>query len=364
MKTIYLIPCIFLALASSISSSTNKLNSLPKTSNGRTKNAIVATGTAAALTAFKFLNDGPIFNEPISLAGKDIAITGGNTGLGKESAVKLASLGARVIILSRASLKTEDAVKEIKQRSGSSAVDFIPLDLADLSSVRSCASTLRAKLSKLDVLMNNAGVMAIPERQVTRDGFEMQLGVNHLGHFLLTNELMAMLKKAPSGRVVNVSSNAHLFSKLQEADLQLQQPGAYQPWVAYGNTKLANILFTKKLAEELRRAGSSVIALVCHPGACRTELGRFIFDPSSVPAYARPLLTIPLLPAVYLTKSATQGSQTQTFLAASDKITQADSGKYFDNSREATPGATALVTSDGEWLWRQSETLTGKPFSV
>lgn len=178
----------------------NKLNAIPKTSSGIAKKAIIATGTAASLTAFKLFNDGPVFKEAVSLAGKDILITGGNTGLGKESAVKLASLGARIIILSRPSKKTDDAVKEIKDRSGNDNIESIPLDLADLNSVRNCARTIQSKLSKIDVLMNNAGVMAIPDRQVTKDGFEMQMGVNHLGHFLLTNELMGLLKKSSNGR--------------------------------------------------------------------------------------------------------------------------------------------------------------------
>lgn len=182
--------------------SANKFN-VPKVLNANTKNAVIGLGSAAALTAFKLISDGPVFDEPVSLLGKDVVITGGNTGLGKESAVKLASLGARVIVLSRPSKKTHDAITEIKQRSGNNNVDFIPLDLSDLNSIRKCSKDIKSKLSKLDVLMNNAGVMAIPNRQVTNDGFEMQMGVNHLGHFALTNELLGLLKNAPNGRLVS-----------------------------------------------------------------------------------------------------------------------------------------------------------------
>lgn len=182
--------------------SASKLN-VPKVLSTNSKNVVIGLGSAAALTAFKIISDGPVFNEPISLLGKDVVITGGNTGLGKESAVKLASLGARVIILCRPSKKSDDAVIEIKQRSGNNDVKFIPVDLSDLSSIRKCAKEVKSELSKLDVLMNNAGVMAIPERQVTKDGFEMQMGINHLGHFALTNELLGLLKKAPNGRLVS-----------------------------------------------------------------------------------------------------------------------------------------------------------------
>ena len=192
---------VIIVISTSLTCSmSNQLNSSPKSLNGNTKNAIIALGTAATLVTVKTLIDGPVFTEPISLIGKDICITGGNTGLGKESAIKLASLGAHIIILSRPSKKSDDAVEEIKLRSKNSNIDFVPLDLADLNSVKQCASQIKSKLSKIDVLMNNAGVMAIPERQVTKDGFEMQMGVNHLGHFLLTNELLSLLKKSSNGR--------------------------------------------------------------------------------------------------------------------------------------------------------------------
>ena len=177
-------------------------NSLPKTFNQRAKPIAIGAASVLALSAFKIVADGPIFREPVDMKDKIVAITGGNSGLGKEAAIKLASLGAQVIILSRPSKKTDDALKEIAQASGSTKVDAIPLDLTDLSSVKACATALSAKVAKIDVLMNNAGVMAVPTREVTKDGFELQLGTNHLGHFLLTNELMGLLKKSPNARLV------------------------------------------------------------------------------------------------------------------------------------------------------------------
>jgi len=182
------------------SDSLNEASLLPKTLNQRSKRIITGVGAVAALTGLKFFNDGPMFDESVSLNGKVIAITGGNTGLGKEAAIKLASLGAQLLILSRASSKTDAAISEIKKLSGNNNIQAIPLDLSDLSSVRACAKEISSKVSKLDVLMNNAGVMAIPSRELTKDGFEKQLGVNHLGHFLLTNELMPLMKKAGKAR--------------------------------------------------------------------------------------------------------------------------------------------------------------------
>lgn len=189
---------IILISLSSVKCSTT--NNLPKALNQRSKRILIGVGAAVGLTGFKLLNDGPVFDESTSLNGKVIAITGGNTGLGKEAAIKLASLGAQILILSRPSAKTDAAVNEIKQLTGNNNIQSIPLDLSDLSSVTSCAREVTSKVSKLDVLMNNAGVMAIPERETTRNGFEKQLGVNHLGHFLLTSELMPLLKKAGKAR--------------------------------------------------------------------------------------------------------------------------------------------------------------------
>lgn len=187
-------------------------NIVPKTFKSRfggSKTIGLGVAGAAALAAFKYIQDGPKFDEPVSLAGQNIAITGANTGLGKEAALKLASLGARVILLCRPSKKTDDTVAEIKKATGSEQVEAVPLDLTDLASVSQCAQTLRKKLDKLDVLMNNAGVMAIPTREETRDGFEKQIGTNHLGHFLLTAELMNLLKRAPAARCEKYNCNCN-----------------------------------------------------------------------------------------------------------------------------------------------------------
>ena len=205
------------------------------------------------------------------LDSKTAIITGANTGIGLETAVDFAQRNGRVILACRSKEKGEAAVEQVKKRSGNNNVVFMPLDLSSLDSVRSfCASVLDSE-PRLDILVNNAGVMACPYAK-TADGFEMQFGVNHLGHFLLTNLLLDRLKEAPAARIVNVSSSAHRRGKINFDDLNSTQ--SYQQWLAYGQSKLANILFTRSLAKRLE--GTNVIANSLHPGVIRTELGRHI----------------------------------------------------------------------------------------
>jgi NAD(P)-dependent dehydrogenase (short-subunit alcohol dehydrogenase family) len=200
---------ILLLLISYIIAIRSDVLAVPKSLKQRSQ-LIGGFGAIVALAAGKYFIDGPTFNEPVSLVGKTVAITGANTGLGKETAIKLSSLGAQTILLCRPSKKTDDAVDEIKKISGNDQVSYIPLDLADMKSIRECARILKSKISKLDILINNAGVMAIPKRETTKNGFEMQLGVNHLGHFLLTNELFDLLKKGNRSRYAISKSNIFL----------------------------------------------------------------------------------------------------------------------------------------------------------
>jgi NAD(P)-dependent dehydrogenase (short-subunit alcohol dehydrogenase family) len=260
-------------------------------------------GAAAALAVGgKIISDGPIFSESISMVGKTVAITGANTGLGKEAAVKLATLGANVILLCRDLAAADVAKMEIEQRSSSSVdgsghgrVSCLPLDLASIKSIESCVAQLKSTVPNVDVLMNNAGVMAIPTREVTSDGFERQMGINHLGHFALTALLMkaGLIRATSSGdvaRIINVSSAAHFFGDLEKAraddDLLLAKPDAYAPWVAYGNSKLANILFTAELARRLQANSQQNIATFSlHPGTLRVGV-----------CVLSPLFDQPLLP--------------------------------------------------------------------
>ena len=160
----------------------------------------------------------------------------------------------------------------MKERSGNDNVVFVQLDLASLDSVRKFAAKILEEECRIDILINNAGVMALPERKLTQDGFEMQFGTNHLGHFLLTNLLLDRIKEAPSARIVNVSSSAHRTGKMDFENLNSEK--SYSAWVVYGTSKLANILFTRSLAKRLE--GTHVTANALHPGVIITELTRHI----------------------------------------------------------------------------------------
>ena len=206
------------------------------------------------------------------LDGKAVIITGANTGIGKETAVDLARRGARVILACRSAEKGEETVVEVRARSGNDKVVFRRLDLASLESVRQFASSILEEEPTIDILINNAGVSCCPYSK-TEDGFEMQFGVNHLAHFLLTNLLLDRLKEAPTARIVNVSSIAHRHVKGINFD-DLNSEKSYSPLVAYGQSKLANILFTRSLAKRL--AGTSVITNCLHPGVIRTEIFRHV----------------------------------------------------------------------------------------
>jgi hypothetical protein len=204
-----------------------------------------------------------------SQAGKTIVVTGANSGIGFEAALQLAGKGARVVLACRDQAKGRSAADRIRSATPSTEVAVAELDLADLASIRRCAESLRATYPALHVLCNNAGVMAIPYR-TTADGFEMQFGTNHLGHFALTGLLLDTLLATPGGRVVTISSNAHKFGAMRWDDLQWTR--RYRKWFAYSQTKLANLLFTLELQRRLSARGAGLIAVACHPGYAATNL--------------------------------------------------------------------------------------------
>lgn len=348
-----LIPCILLLIGLLRKSLGVNSDSRPrKLGSGllNSRNIVISAGAAAAAVGFKSYIDGPVFKEQVDLTGYNVVITGANTGLGKASALRLAQLGALVIMLVKSLDKGNAAIEDIRKVVPNARISAIELDLASLNSIEKCASQVTSLLSGdgIDVLLNNAGVMAIPTKILTKDGFEAHMGINHLGHFALTSSLFPLLKKGGKGkgaRVINVSSSAHMLGHIDFENLMFEKEGTYSAWPAYGNSKLANILFTRELNRRLREKSSDIITTACHPGACRTELGRYIFDPSSTPAYLAPVLGVALSPlgeiysfftayflclceyVVYLTKSAEQGAQTQIFLSASKQISLSDSGE-------------------------------------
>ena len=205
-----------------------------------------------------------------SQAGRTAVVTGANGGLGRATAQALAAAGAQVVLACRDTAKGEEAAAEIRGRTPGASVIVEPLDLASLDSVRDCAERLLSGCESLDLLINNAGVMAPGERRQTADGFELQIGTNHLGHFALTLLLLPRMEGRKGARVVTVSSIAHKIGKIRFDDLQSER--SYGRWRGYCQSKLANLLFARELDQRLRAAGSTVASLAAHPGYAATNL--------------------------------------------------------------------------------------------
>ncbi len=203
------------------------------------------------------------------LDGRTAVVTGATSGLGLVTARELARAGARVLLACRNPEKAERVAGEIRLAAAGALVETIPLDLSSLASVERCADGLHERVDRLDLLVNNAGVMAPPLRR-TDDGFELQFGTNHLGHFALTGQVLDLLLAAPSPRVTNVASSAHRIGKMRWDDLNWER--SYSKWPAYGQSKLANLLFTFELQRRAQRAGSDLFVTAAHPGYAATHL--------------------------------------------------------------------------------------------
>jgi NAD(P)-dependent dehydrogenase (short-subunit alcohol dehydrogenase family) len=204
------------------------------------------------------------------LTGRTALVTGANSGLGLRTSEALAGAGARVLLGCRNAEKAAVALDAVSERATGPAPEVVSMDLADLDSVAEAADKVSASLDRLDVLVNNAGVMAIPLRR-TPQGHEMQFGTNHLGHFALTGRLLGRLLAAPAPRVVTVASQGHRMGRIRWDDPDWRT-GRYIAWLAYGQTKLANLLFTAELDRRAEEAGSRLLAAAAHPGYARTHL--------------------------------------------------------------------------------------------
>ncbi len=198
--------------------------------------------------------------------GRTALVTGANSGLGFHTSLELARMGARVLMACRNPTKAQDALGRIRLAVPNARVELVALDLASLASIEMAAADVAGRVPSLDLLVNNAGVMAVPQGTTT-DGFERQLGTNHLGHFALTGRLLPQLLNASAARVVTVSSGAHKIGRMNFEDLM--GTGGYHRWRAYGQSKLANLLFTAELD---RRGGGQLLAAAAHPGYAATEL--------------------------------------------------------------------------------------------
>lgn len=221
------------------------------------------------------------------LTGKIAIVTGSNSGIGYETARALAQKGATVVMACRNLQKANDAASQIRQTNPSGLVAVMELDLGDLESVRRFAAAFQERYGQLDLLINNAGIM-VPPYGKTPQGFETQLGVNHLGHFALTGLLLNMLLQTPESRIVTVSSIAHRFGSIDFDDLHWERKG-YKPNPAYGQSKLANLLFTYELQRKLTAVGQSTIALAAHPGWTETNLQQH----SDMASFLNPFLAQP-----------------------------------------------------------------------
>nr|MBF6620797.1 SDR family NAD(P)-dependent oxidoreductase [Patulibacter sp.] len=203
------------------------------------------------------------------LRGRRAVVTGANSGLGLQTATELARAGADVTLACRSAERAERAVATIRDAVPGALLHVEALDLSDLASVRACAERITANGQPLDILINNAGVMATPQRR-TADGFELQLGTNHLGHFAFTGLLLDALRAAPAPRVVTVSSAMHRVGSIDFDDLQWER--SYGPWKAYGRSKLANLLFARELQVRVDAAGIPLRSYAAHPGYSATAL--------------------------------------------------------------------------------------------
>ena len=272
------------------------------------------------------------------LARSTFLITGGNTGIGLATARALAKRGGRIHLACRSEQKGQAAAAAVAAEAGSDQVRFLQLDLADLASVRASAQAFLALGEPLHVLINNAGVAG--RRALTKDGFELTFGVNHLGHFAFTIALLDCLTSSKA-RIVNVASDAHYAAKGINFD-QLRRPArGITGMKEYAVSKLCNVLFTQELARRL--AGAGVTSYSLHPGVVASDIWR------RVPWPVRPLLTRRML-------TIDQGAQTSLYCATSPELADV-SGRYYDNCAEREPNPVATAELAGQ-LWQRSEQWT------
>ena len=290
------------------------------------------------------------------LRGKIIVVTGGNSGLGYESVKAFAMKGAEVLMASRSTEKGEAAKTEILKAVPDGKITVMQLDLGDLESVRSFAAAFKLSHQKLDVLLNNAGIMMTPYF-TTKDGFEGQFGTNHLGHFALTGLLMDVVLNTPGSRIVNVSSGAHKNGEMDFTNLQYENGEGYKSMKAYGRSKLSNLLFTYELQRKLEAAKKGTIVVAAHPGVAMTNLahhleGKFLFK---------------ILTPLFKMMAQDQAMGALPQIRASVDPEVKGSEYYGPDAKNERKGYPVLVQSneashnleDAARLWEESEKLTG-----
>ena len=288
-------------------------------------------------------------------AGRTAVVTGANSGIGFETARVLAERGAAVVLACRDPGKARDAAARIAAAAPRASLSVVRLDLASLASVREAAAELRAGHGRVDLLINNAGLMMPPYGR-TEDGFELQFGTNHLGHFALTGLLLDQMLAVPGSRVVTLSSSGHRMGRMDFGNLQWEH--GYRRPAAYGRSKLANLLFSYELQRRLAAAGAATAALAAHPGTSRTELTRHL------PAWMRAgALVVP-------NQSSAMGAL-PTLRAATDPGARggeyygpAGLGEFTGPARRVGSSGRSRDAATARRLWEESERLTGVTYPV
>ena len=277
-------------------------------------------------------------------------VTGATSGLGKVTATELAKKGAQVVILARNAEKAAATQREIQATAGHSRVDVLLADLADLSQVRRAAAEFNARYPRLDVLVNNAGLIFGAQRQLSPDGYELGVATNHLGPFLLTALLFDKLRASPAARIVNLASDAYSMAKPNLADFQSEQN--YGSMRVYGNTKLYNIMFTQELARRLRAHGiANITTNAVHPGVVATGFGASAGGwLSKLTALGRPFML-----------SAEKGAETSIFLATAPEVA-ASSGGFYGKKKPLTVKHAFNTPEHARQLWDLSQELTETHF--
>ncbi|TRD11760.1 SDR family NAD(P)-dependent oxidoreductase [Erythrobacter insulae] len=298
------------------------------------------------------------------LSGKTVFITGGNSGLGRETGRAMAAKGAHVVLAGRDQEKLNAAVTAIKADHPEAQIESIICDLGALESVRACGKEARDRFDKIDVLINNAGVMATP-KGATNDGLETQFGTNHIGHFLLTKHLMPLVEKGQDKRIVNLSSRGHHMAPVDLDDPNFENRD-YNEWVSYGQSKTANILFTVGL--EQRFGGKGIHAYAVHPGGIRTNLSRHLSEDQSKALISRVTKSDP----GFSWKTIPQGAATQCWAATASELRDRG-GVYCEDCHVAEVDETsstggvrsyALDSASADRLWSMSEQMVGESFTA
>ncbi|XP_072038811.1 retinol dehydrogenase 12-like [Amphiura filiformis] len=312
---------------------------------------IAGIGCVSIYAWRRFIAGGRCYSQA-RLDGKTVIITGSNTGIGKETARELAKRGAKVILACRNVSKAQAAADDIRRSTSNDKVVVCQLDLSSLASIRNFAERVTNEEERLDVLVNNAGSSQTP-RTETIDGFEMIIGTNHFGHFLLTNLLLDLLKKSSPSRIVTVSSDAYLWANrgIRFDDIHLKQN--FTGFFAYGQSKLANILFTNELSKRLK--GTGVTANVVHPGAILTELDRYAYNSMPLAFVTLPLLRFCMW---FFGKTVVQGAQTSVYCAVEESIATT-SGVYFKDCAPTKLKDFAQDEKAAKRLWDLSAQAVG-----